>query len=462
MNIQRDISPLGGSKMRQFAPSLEKLRLRTYLLMVLADIAVIMGSFMIAGAIRSGNFFLPTALRQAVILIPTFTVLALYNRTYSARSLTNGSFAIARMISATLLATGLLLIATFYVKVSEEFSRIAFTIGTLLAITGMGTIRLFIVRYVRNQWGPGAQNILVIEDGGPPVVEPYAYRVNARSHMLEIDGTDPGTLDRMGRLIENMDRVIVSCPTNKRKHWAFFLRAAGVDGEVVSEVGHDLGAIGLRNHKHFTSMIVSARPLSLRNRAVKRMIDFSFAATALLVLLPLLLLVALLIRLQDGGPVFFVQRRMGRGNRFFHMYKFRSMTVSKADEDGVRSASRDDDRITRLGSFLRRTSIDELPQLLNVLRGDMSLVGPRPHALGSQAGEKLFWEVDVRYWHRHSLRPGLTGLAQIRGYRGATDCADDLANRLQSDLEYIASWSPWKDLVIILQTARVLVHHRAY
>lgn len=231
--------------------------------------------------------------------------------------------------------------------------------------------------------------------------------------MLDIDVGDPGALDRLGRCVKNMDRVIVSCSKEKRKHWAFFMRAAGIDGEVVSEVARDLAAIGLRRHKDFTSMVVSARPLSLRNRAVKRLMDVAFAGVALVLLAPLLLVVAILVKLQDGGPVLFIQRRMGRGNRFFGMYKFRSMTVAGADADGMQSASRDDQRITPVGRILRRTSIDELPQLLNVFLGDMSLVGPRPHALGSQAGDKLFWEVDVRYWHRHSLRPGLTGLAQI-------------------------------------------------
>ena len=118
--------------------------------------------------------------------------------------------------------------------------------------------------------------------------------------------------------------------------------------------------------------------------------------------------------------------------------------------------------MTRVGQFLRRTSIDELPQLLNVVKGEMSIVGPRPHALGLQAGEKLFWEVDTRYWQRHSLRPGMTGLAQIRGLRGATDTEDDLSSRLQADLEYLAGWSLLRDVSISFATLRVSVHDRAY
>lgn len=200
----------------------------------------------------------------------------------------------------------------------------------------------------------------------------------------------------------------------------------------------------------------------MRSRILKRMFDLLVAGIALLLLGPILLCVAAAIKLEDGGPVFFVQRRVGRGNRFFSIMKFRSMRVNTVGVDGSQSASKDDDRITRIGRIIRSTSIDELPQLLNVILGDMSLVGPRPHAIGSQAGDKLFWEVDARYWERHALKPGLTGLAQIRGLRGATEREEDLTGRLTADLEYLSGWSLWRDLWIMLMTLRVLVHDRAF
>jgi lipopolysaccharide/colanic/teichoic acid biosynthesis glycosyltransferase len=165
---------------------------------------------------------------------------------------------------------------------------------------------------------------------------------------------------------------------------------------------------------------------------------------------------------EDGGPALFRQRRMGRGNTFFNMLKFRSMRVEDSDARGAVSTARDDSRITRIGNFIRRTSIDELPQLFNVLAGDMSIVGPRPHAIGSQAGEKHFWEVDERYWLRHALKPGLTGLAQVRGLRGSTDHESDLQHRLHADLEYLNGWSIWRDISIMFATLRVLVHDQAY
>jgi lipopolysaccharide/colanic/teichoic acid biosynthesis glycosyltransferase len=146
----------------------------------------------------------------------------------------------------------------------------------------------------------------------------------------------------------------------------------------------------------------------------------------------------------------------------FKVLKFRSMRVEKSDGEGQTSASREDDRITRVGKFIRKTSIDELPQLINVLVGDMSCVGPRPHALGSRAEDKLFWEIDERYWHRHAAKPGLTGLAQVRGFRGATVRESDLTYRLQADLEYLSHWSIWKDIKIMVMTLGVLVHKNAY
>lgn len=271
-------------------------------------------------------------------------------------------------------------------------------------------------------------------------------------------------LDRLGKLLRNQDQVVVSCPRQRREDWAFLLKSAGVYGEIVSVPAHSLGAIGMHRYDDLnrTTLVVSTGPLRLRGRIIKRAFDTLVAGAALIALSPLLLLVAALIKLEDGGPVLFAQRRLGRGNQFFDMYKFRSMQVGKLDHDGNRSASRNDDRITRIGAIIRRTSIDELPQIFNVLTGNMSIVGPRPHAISSQANNKFFWEVDRKYWQRHCLKPGLTGLAQVRGHRGATEREQDLTDRLQSDLEYIAEWSLLRDIQIVLRTMRVLIHHNAY
>ena len=174
------------------------------------------------------------------------------------------------------------------------------------------------------------------------------------------------------------------------------------------------------------------------------------------------MLIAVAIKLDSKGPVFYKQVRLGKDRQPFTIWKFRTMRADQADHDGAVSTLRDDHRITRLGRFLRRTSLDELPQFFNVIAGQMSIVGPRPHAAASRADELLFWDIDQRYWHRHSVKPGITGLAQVRGLRGTTVKRDDLEQRLYADLEYSANWSLLSDIRIVLQTFTVLLHRNAY
>jgi lipopolysaccharide/colanic/teichoic acid biosynthesis glycosyltransferase len=149
--------------------------------------------------------------------------------------------------------------------------------------------------------------------------------------------------------------------------------------------------------------------------------DLAVAGAMLIGLLPLLVVVAIAIRLDSPGPVLFTQQRVGQGNRLFRMLKFRSMYTSETDASASRLVTRGDPRVTRIGWFIRQTSIDELPQLFNVLKGEMSVVGPRPHATGALAGSARYWEVSAHYWNRHAVKPGLTGLAQVRGFRGNTE-----------------------------------------
>jgi Undecaprenyl-phosphate glucose phosphotransferase len=189
-------------------------------------------------------------------------------------------------------------------------------------------------------------------------------------------------------------------------------------------------------------------PLSFAAVVVKRLLDIAISAVGLLVLLPLLLVVGVLIKLDSPGPVFFLQRRYGFNQKPFRIIKFRTMTTL---EDGaiVRQATRHDARVTRVGQFLRRWNIDELPQLANVLMGHMSLVGPRPHALAHDQS----WSSGIAlYARRHNVKPGITGWAQINGFRGNIDTTDQLQNRIKCDLYYIDNWSIWLDLRILLAT----------
>lgn len=184
-----------------------------------------------------------------------------------------------------------------------------------------------------------------------------------------------------------------------------------------------------------------------------RALDVAFSVAALIVLAPVLLLISTLIALEGGGPVLFKQQRYGRGGRPFTMFKFRTMKVMEDGRAELRQATRNDPRITAVGAILRRTSLDELPQLLNILRGDMSLVGPRPHPM---ALDHQFAARAPFYAARFRVRPGLTGLAQVRGYRGEIHEDEDLKGRIRNDLAYVRRRSLGLYLLILAQTALVV------
>ncbi|RYF49068.1 MAG: sugar transferase, partial [Cytophagaceae bacterium] len=304
--------------------------------------------------------------------------------------------------------------------------------------------------------------VVLLRDGDAPVPTGSFSIVMATDGAFDPESHDPVMYDRLATSLAYADRVIVACNPERRIAWAHALKGANIQGEIFVPELDALAPLGIASYGDTPTLIIANGPLGLVDRTIKRGFDTILAGVALIVLLPLFVAVAILIKRDSAGPIFFVQTRIGRGNQMFRMKKFRSMRVDGLDGAGHRSTERDDDRVTKVGRFIRRTSIDELPQILNVLTGDMSIVGPRPHALGSRAANKLFWEVDRRYWHRHAAKPGLTGLAQVRGYRGATVVEADLENRLQADLEYLENWSIWRDLKIIVLTFRVLLHRNAY
>jgi lipopolysaccharide/colanic/teichoic acid biosynthesis glycosyltransferase len=188
--------------------------------------------------------------------------------------------------------------------------------------------------------------------------------------------------------------------------------------------------------------------------ASKRCLDASAAFLLLLILAPGLLAIALAIKFTSPGPVLFRQWRYGLNNQLFRIYKFRTMYADRGDQAGVQQTRREDWRVTSLGRFLRRSSLDEVPQLLNVLKGDMSMVGPRPHVPGMLAGGMLYEKLVPYYFERHRVRPGITGLAQANGLRGSTEDPNAATARIKRDLEYIETWSLRLDLRLLIETAR--------
>ena len=182
----------------------------------------------------------------------------------------------------------------------------------------------------------------------------------------------------------------------------------------------------------------------------------------LLLCAPVLIAAAIAVKLDSPGPVLFRQRRYGFNNEFVEVWKFRSMHAAQSDAHAAKLVTRDDPRVTRVGRILRKTSIDELPQLFNVVfRSDLSLVGPRPHALQAKAENRLYEQVVDSYFARHRVKPGITGWAQINGWRGETDTQNKLQRRVEHDLYYIENWSVFFDLYILVATPFALLKHDA-
>lgn len=221
----------------------------------------------------------------------------------------------------------------------------------------------------------------------------------------------------------------------------------------------------LLNHKvtmigGVLSLDVSCSPMAGADQLLKRLEDLVLGSVILVLIIPVMLLVALAVRLSSPGPVLFSQHRHGAGGEKVLVYKFRSMMVHQEAGAALTQAVRGDSRVTAVGAFLRKTSLDELPQFINVLQGRLSIVGPRPHALEHN---EYYKDLVASYMKRHNVKPGITGLAQVRGYRGETDTLEKMQRRVECDLEYINQWSIWLDLKIIATTVvKGFVNPNAY
>lgn len=206
-------------------------------------------------------------------------------------------------------------------------------------------------------------------------------------------------------------------------------------------------------------LTLSETPLTGTRLLIKSLEDFVLSILILVLIAPILLVVTVAIKLDSPGPVFFRQKRMGWNGKIFRIWKFRSMHVHQPENGVVQQAQKNDPRITRVGAFIRRTSLDELPQVFNVLAGEMSLVGPRPHAI--QHDEEYSRRI-ADYFARHNIKPGITGLAQVRGYRGETRDIEQMIQRVESDIEYINNWSLGLDISILIRTTTAFTGKNAY
>jgi exopolysaccharide biosynthesis polyprenyl glycosylphosphotransferase len=431
-------------------------------LSILGDSAAIVGAFSLGATIWYGDPVNIHARETIAAILPAYLLLAVTQHAFTMSVIARGRTSVVKAGSSLLLAIGLIGLVAFFLQAAGGVSRAVVGLGGIISFALIACYRAWLAHYAHRRLGDVSINEVVIQDGVKARVRPGSILLDASRDGISLRLDSPSMLDRLGRCLQVADRVIVACHPARRALWVSALKSSDVNAEILAEELDDLGAIGLDSYNGTTTVNVASAPLGLPDRALKRSLDLVLVLLALPVLLPFMILVAIAIKLDSKGPVFFRQPRVGLGNRMFQMYKFRSMRVAQNDVMGSRSTSRNDDRITRAGRIIRKTSIDELPQILNVLLGDMSIVGPRPHPLECKAADRLFWDIDRRYWHRHAVKPGMTGLAQIRGFRGATEEEVDLTNRLQADLEYVAGWSIWRDISIIVATFRVLTHRNAF
>jgi len=423
-------------------------------MVAISDAAAIFCGFGFAAIARRGDLDL-VSLVGVGIYVPLYFLFALQNNAFAVAVITRADRSIGRSLASLALALGVMTVALFAAKVGSALSRRE--IGTAIVISAivLGIVRYLMARTIQTRLGKRSMIEVALIDTESSVETDASFIVDARRFNLRPDPQDAGMVDRLAQIADEADCITVYCSEARRGAWAFMLKSFTTRSEIRVPELDRLVPLGLDCRGGKVSVVISQNKLGWHEAALKRIFDLVLAFAALLVLLIPMLLVALLIRLESRGPVLFRQTRIGYSNRQFTVFKFRSMFV-RPPEESLTLTQRNDARVTRIGKIIRATSIDELPQLFNVLIGDMSLVGPRPHAPLARAGDDLYWTVDPSYWHRHAVKPGITGLAQVRGFRGNTFVASDLEKRLNADLVYINDWSLLRDAQILLSTIGII------
>ncbi|MBC8720361.1 undecaprenyl-phosphate glucose phosphotransferase [Paraburkholderia sp. 31.1] len=319
-----------------------------------------------------------------------------------------------------------------------------------VAIVGGAPYGRFLIEQMRGRPEAGFKPVVVFDEDGTinPYEDPDAAHAVA-GVPIERD------YQRMIELVRQraIRELWLALPISKEKAIHRFVMDLRNDFVNIRFIP-DVGSLTLFNQPMVELLGVpainlAASPITDLRVLPKRVFDSLFAFGALLALSPLMLAIALMVKLSSPGPVFFRQRRKGIDGREFEIFKFRSMKVHKEAAGKITQATRRDPRITAVGAFLRRTSLDELPQFINVLRGEMSVVGPRPHALEH---DDIYKDLVKGYMHRYRIKPGITGWAQINGYRGETDRIEKMMGRVKLDLYYMQHWTFWLDIKIVVLT----------
>lgn len=320
-----------------------------------------------------------------------------------------------------------------------------------VAIVGAGDQGVMMVDLLKKQQHPWVQIVGVFDDRSERGAETIDGKL--RSGSLE----NLISMARSGRI----DEILVALPWGAEKRILAILhnlQVLPVNIRLCPEsICFKFPNQGYSYYNGIPILNIFNKPISGWDYVIKTVEDKIIGTLILILIIPILLVIAILIKLDSPGPVLFRQKRYGFNNQLIDMYKFRSMYVDQQDNNAKQLTTRDDPRVTKLGRFLRKTSLDELPQFLNVLTGEMSIVGPRPHATEAKAAGMLYENVVYQYAARHKVKPGITGWAQVNGWRGDTDTEEKIQKRVEYDIEYINRWSLALDLKIILKTIFVVI-----
>lgn len=427
----------------------------------------------------------------AMVMVFTYDQFGVYrsNSSFTRKALT--------LVKAWSLAFGFLLLVGFLTKETDVFSRLLlgqlFVMGYLLQVLLQWLSREIQTR-IMNHAVP-AENVLIVGTGklarylqnkisGNPwlsqnVIGCLELPSGSEKHEGKVGATlyetaefsalkEPNVIGQLSEMLHIIDSheirtVYFAIPLGESdliEDMYFQL----LDRHVAVHWVPDIFSLLLVNHSvreiaGLPVLTLSETPLTGTRLLMKALEDRVLGILILILIFPILLMVALAIKADSKGPVFFRQARMGWSGRIFHIWKFRSMYVHQPDGGVLQQATRNDPRVTRVGAILRRTSLDELPQIFNVLKGEMSLVGPRPHAVQH---DQQYSKGISAYFARHNIKPGITGLAQVRGLRGETNELERMQQRIEADIEYINNWSLWLDISILLRTLKSLTGKNAY
>ncbi|KJK19529.1 undecaprenyl-phosphate glucose phosphotransferase [Pseudomonas sp. BIGb0427] len=426
----------------------------------LLDMLIVIVASLLAHDYRFATFDMAGRYNTTTLLIAAVVVLCItFGGGYGSQRGVSIWRQLGILLACWCLAAGILLSLSFFLKVSGNYSRIWFSSTLILGAVFSLSFRVIVylvLRQLRSS-GMNLKSVLLVDTGGET-----ARRLN-RTRKLNEFGFKVATSFNyradeswLAELVEQVERhgaheVWLCLPLSEGggiQAVMYALRHHTVAVRFIPEWGD----IRLLNHRvsyiaGLYSLDLSCSPIDGPAQIVKRLEDLVVGGLISLMILPVCAVIGIVVKLSSPGPMLFKQYRTGINGVRFKVYKFRSMVVH--DDKDVTQATRNDMRVTKVGAFLRRTSLDELPQFFNVLQGRMSLVGPRPHAL---VHNEYYKDLVESYMQRHKVKPGITGWAQVSGFRGETDTLEKMQKRVEHDLWYIDNWSLWLDLKIIAST----------